>query len=191
MMRQAAVAVLVSALLAACSTKMSAPPPEIEASLITELRDGHADLTCGAACSGNWTASVAGLNRLYAAGDWRHLASQVMWIGYQNDLGYYYLGRSGEGLGAPRSALIYYRKAGAVTAGPDPQLKCNAGGHDACNGLSFPRDLYPRIQAVRNEIAHETARAHPAAQRSAPTGVPVERVFRADEPWIDPPAIVQ
>ncbi len=183
MMRHAAVVVLVSALLTACSDKVSAPTPDIEASLITKLRDGHADLKCAAACSGTWSASLAALNQLYTAGDWRHLATQVMSIGYQNDLGYYYLGRSAEGLGAPRSALIYYRKAGAVAARPDSQFKRDAGGQDICNGLRFPRDLYPRIQAVRNEIA----RAHLSAERTAPMAVPVEPVFRANEPWIDPP----
>jgi hypothetical protein len=179
-MRHSAVVVLGSAVLAACSPKGSAPRPEVEANLITDLRDGHADLSCVAACAEHWRAGLAGLNKLHAAQHWRDLATQVMWIGYQNDLAYYYLGRSAEGLGAPKAALIYYRKAGAVTARPDSQFKCNAGGHDACNGLSFPRDLYPRIQAVRNQIAGP----HPTPDPGKP--LPPQ-----ENPWIEPPTFPQ
>jgi hypothetical protein len=132
MMLHAAVVVLVGALLAACSPRLSGPPPQLEAKLIIDLRGGHADLTCGAACSGTWSASLAALNQRYAAEDWRHLATQVMWIGYQNDLAYYYLGRRVSAhptlLGSIIAKPALWRLAGTRSSGAMPAATTPAMG---------------------------------------------------------------
>ena len=101
---------------------------ETEANMIANLRDGRVDLRCGAACAETWRANLLTLNNRYVAKDWLHLGALVMQIGYQNDLAYYYLGQSAQGLGSPKAALKFYRISGALASRNDPQFKCNSGG---------------------------------------------------------------
>jgi hypothetical protein len=188
-MRHSALIALVSALLAACSQNMPVLTSQAESKMIANLREGRAGLECGAACSGTWEQSLSALNRRYVIGDWRQLATLVMQIGYQNDLAYYYLGRSAEGVGAFPAALKYYRTAGHLTTGSDSRFKCNSGGHDLCNGLNFPRDLSSSIRIVQRHVSSGKP-STPDSPRSveAPAGGVVSASGPAQaEQWIDPP----
>jgi hypothetical protein len=208
-MKRAAVLVLACLLLASCEQKVAVVTPEIEANMIADLRGGRANLDCWITCSGTWGSNLSELKRRYATQEWRQLATLVMQIGFQEDLAYYYLGRSAEGLGAPESALRYYRIAGALGTGADRRFRCNSVGLDLCNGLSFPRDLYPRMQVVQREIPGNRRFAQqgtqkPQAVTSATTGpaasaAPNTRTAAAaspasagpDEGWIDPPPVTR
>jgi hypothetical protein len=199
---RAAVIVLAASLLAACSSRMSMPvlSSDAEANMIANLRDRRADLRCGAACAETWRANLLTLNDRYVAKDWLHLGTLVMQIGYQNDLAYYYLGQSAEGLGSPKAASKFYRIAGALASRNDPRFKCNSGGHDFCNGISLPRDLYRAMQTAQKhdvQQTHVSARQPTAifsgsdpAQTSAEVVVPVS-VPAQDEAWIEPPPVAQ
>ncbi len=173
---------------------------ETEANMIANLRDGRADLRCGAACAETWRAKLVTLNDRYVAKDWLHLGTLVMQIGYQNDLAYYYLGQSAEGLGSPKAALKFYRIAGALASRTDPQFKCNSGAHAFCNGIDLPRDLYLPMQIAQKHDVPQ-ARVSPRkptaiasgsnqAQTPAEVVVPVSVPAR-DEAWIEPPPVTQ
>ena len=201
-----AVIVLAGSLLGACSPRITTPvltpvlSSETEANMIANLRDGRVDLRCGAACAETWRANLLTLNNRYVAKDWLHLGALVMQIGYQNDLAYYYLGQSAEGLGSPKAALKFYRIAGALASRNDPQFKCNSGGHDFCNGISLPRDL---DLAMRTAQKHDVPQTHMSTRKppailsgSYPAQTPAEVVvplppLERDEAWIEPPPVTQ
>jgi hypothetical protein len=189
-------------LLGACSPRITTPvlSSETEANMIANLRDGRVDLRCGAGCAETWRANLLALNDRYVAKDWLHLGTLVMQIGYQNDLAYYYLGQSAEGLGSPKAALKFYRIAGALASRNDPQFECKSGGHDLCNGISLPRDLDLAMQtAQKHDVpqTHMSTRKPPAifsgsypAQTPAEVVVPLPPLER-DEAWIEPPPVTQ
>jgi hypothetical protein len=207
-MKRAVVLILAGLLLASCEQRVAVMTPEIEANMVTDLRAGRANLDCWITCSGTWGGKLSELNRLYATQNWRLLATTVMQIGFQEDLAYYYLGRSAEGLGAPEAALRYYRIAGALGTGSDRRFRCTSVGFDLCNGLSFPRDLYPRMQVVQSEISgsrrfaqQAPLRAPSAAPGVSPSSAPAPKAKTAaatpsaagvtDEGWIDPPPVTR
>jgi hypothetical protein len=197
-----AVLVLAGSLLAACSPKMTMPvlSSDAEANMIANLRDGRADLRCGAACAETWRGNLLTLNDRYVAKDWLHLGTLVMQIRYQNDLAYYYLGQSAEGLGSPKAALKFYRISGALASRNDPRFKCNSGGHDFCNGISLPRDLYLAMHTAQK---HDVPQTHVSTRQSTaifsgsyPAQTPAEVVvplppLERDEAWIEPPPVTQ
>jgi hypothetical protein len=203
---RAAVIVLAASLLGACSPRITTPvltpvlSSETEANMIANLRDGRVDLRCGAACAETWRANLLTLNDRYVAKDWLHLGTLVMQIGYQNDLAYYYLGQSAEGLGSPKAALKFYRIAGALAGRTDPQFKCNSRSPAFCNGISLPRDLYlPMQTAEKHDLpqARVSTRKPTAiatgsnlAQKPSEVVVPVP-VPAQDETWIEPPPVTQ
>jgi len=207
-MKRAAITILVCMLLTACGEQVAVVTPEMQAAMMSQLRSGQADLDCWIACSGTWGGDLSELNKRYIVGDWTGLGTLVMQIGFQSDLAYYYLGRSAEGLGAPEAALRYYRISGALATGADRRYKC-FGVFNLCNGLSFPQDLYPRIQVVENEInrsrpvvarkpapkpkptiasASNNASPSAPAKQPAPTVAPASAPAQ-DEAWIDPPPV--
>jgi hypothetical protein len=192
-MRNVAVIALMSVLVAACSPNMPVLTLQTEANMIANLREGRAGLQCGSACSGTWDRSLSALNRRYVARDWRELAALVMQIGYQNDLAYYYLGRSAEGLGAFAAALKYYRTAGHLVTGSDSGLKCNSGGHDLCNGLNFPHDLYASIRIVERHVSSgkPSIPDSPQAVEASAGGVGSTPGPAPAEKWIDPPPVTR
>ena len=173
---------------------------ETEANMIANLRDGRADLRCGAACAETWRGNLLKLNDRYVAKDWLHLGILVMQTGYQNDLAYYYLGQSAQGLGSPKAALKFYRISGALASRNDPKFKCNSGARDFCNGISLPRDLYLAMQIAQK---HEVSQPHASTRKptaifsgSYPAQTPAEVVvppapLERDEAWIEPPPVTQ
>jgi hypothetical protein len=95
--------------------------------------------------------------------------------------------------------LKFYRIAGALASQPDPQFKCNSGGHAFCNGSSLPRDLYLPMQTGKHDLPQArvaTRKPTTIATGSNPTqtttelDVPVS-VPAQDETWIEPPPVTQ
>lgn len=108
-------------------------------------RQGLSRLTCdGLLCAGTWGANRTKLKQLYASGDWIALAAHVIKLGNKEDLAYFYLGRSAEGIGDFESAAIYYRLA--IDA-KERGMPC-AGIVNNCDGFVFPRDVNARTAAI-------------------------------------------
>jgi hypothetical protein len=82
------------------------------------------------------------MREFYAAKDWDSLAKAVIEGGSNQDIDWFYLGRSAEELKLYAAAKSYYAK------GVSAKFKCNempAG----CDGFSFPRDINVRIDTLR------------------------------------------
>ena len=187
-----------------CSEKIEPLAPEIEVKLMDQLRDGGAVLTCRSQCGQAWIHNRAELKTRYAKQDWRGLAIEVMQIGFQEDLAYFYLGRAAEGLGSYEASLKYYRMASYLATGSDPTLTCR-GTSDLCNGFRLPEDIYPRMRLVETALTYDrpvegrSPHAKPKiASRSGGAGVSRSPVSPApapapgtDEPWVDPPPVTR
>ena len=77
------------------------------------------------------------MKTLHDTQSWGALANIVLSIGYNNDLAYYYLGRSAEGMGLLDVAKIYYQKGTA-------SRPCD-GLINVCDGFVIPKELEQRI----------------------------------------------
>ncbi|WP_211950285.1 hypothetical protein [Cupriavidus yeoncheonensis] len=99
---------------------------------------GYVMLKCNLSCAFRWGEALEEMRSLYDSGKWNKLASKVMEIGYENNLGYFYLGRAAESLGYDYAAFRYFGLGrGAPSCGGD------------CGGFVFPKDLDIR----KNEVA--------------------------------------
>ena len=104
---------------------------------VASLNSGSVTLTCGLACSGAWGSNRKKMKTLHDTQSWGGLANIVLSIGYNNDLAYYYLGRSAEGMGLLDVAKIYYQKGTA-------SRPCD-GLINVCDGFVIPKELEQRI----------------------------------------------
>jgi len=83
------------------------------------------------------------MHALYGSGDWMSLAKLVIQVDFANDLNWFYLGRSAEGLGFYKAAKIYYLQAASSNH------KCNnPTTGDECAGLHFPSDIVSRLNGL-------------------------------------------
>ena len=181
-------------LLTGCADKIPIMTPEIQSQLITQVKSGDAVLDCEAACYWAWIhKGHDDLAVLNAAENWEGLATRTLQIGRQIDLGYFYLGRAAEGLGADEAALKYYRIAGALTTDSNGSRQCAESGN-TCNGISLPQDIYPRLAALRADMERKELALHPAPvmpvtkKHKAPAPAPKAE---ADNSWITPPPITR
>lgn len=78
---------------------------------------------------------------LYAKKDWESLAKAVIEGGANQDIDWFYLGRSAEGLKLYIAAKSYYTK------GISAEFKCDKMP-TGCDGFSFPRDINARMELI-------------------------------------------
>jgi hypothetical protein len=102
---------------------------------------GEIRLTCGLACSGAWGAVRNKLRQLHDNSLWSDLKLEVLKIGKEADLAYYYIGRAAEGEGNFDAAKIYYRLALAAS------FKCS-GVINVCDKFVFPGDINIRLNSL-------------------------------------------
>jgi hypothetical protein len=124
-----------------------------------------------------------------AAHDWHDLAIGVMQVGYQTDLGYFYLGRAAQGLGADQAAIRYYEIAAAISQGSNPGLKCK-GVFDTCDGIAMPYILVTLIQQSQADLQKRQAEAA-AVEEANTENTAVKRKHHVRKPATKPPAIQQ
>lgn len=82
------------------------------------FKQGTMELTCKN-CSMKFYMNQSDLKKLYDKQDWRGLAQNVIKIGYEFDLSYYYLGAAAKGLGLIEPSKTYFTKARALAETPD------------------------------------------------------------------------
>ncbi len=103
------------------------------------------------------------LRALFAAQNWKGLAQILIANSYGNDLSWYYLGRSAEGLGYPEAAAAYYRNARSAKT----RCKGHFIGND-CDGHTFPADIDARLGALQVPVASLPRVGEVASQAAAP-----------------------
>ena len=101
---------------------------------------GESRLTCGVSCSGTWGYSRKQAKSFYENALWNDLAKLVIEIGYENQLSYFYLGRSAEGIGYSSAARTYYTLASASRA-------CDSTFNN-CDGFNFPVEINLRMAGL-------------------------------------------
>jgi hypothetical protein len=157
--------------LSACESKYAALTPELQASMLADLRAGKLNLDCDTKCSLTWINQAPAIHALDIAERWNDLAIKVMQVGYGQDLAYYYLGQAAQGLGYHQAAIGYYQYSLALSNGQDALKRCEGNaenlGNDPCQGVDLQASIPVLIQASQTAIA-EAAAAAEAAARPAP-----------------------
>ncbi len=148
-----ALPMLISCAAGGVRTPSGAPITDV----IGALENGEIRLSCDTACSGAWGSVSRKVKELHDNGLWRDLAIETARVGFREDLAYYYLGRSAEGLGYDSAADTYYRLALAN------RYKCD-GFINNCDGFVFPQDINKRQNILADKKAEIEASA--AAKKS-------------------------
>lgn len=123
-----------------CAPNRTINTPQEEAAIFEEFSTGKVQLECQIDCAWAWVRNLKLIGALDAQGQWRKLAVLVSSIGYQEDLGYYYLGRAAQGLGNQKIARLYFEKSYALATGPLASRKC-AAVENTCNGIDLVSTL--------------------------------------------------
>lgn len=125
---------------------------------------GKARLTCQVECSGSWGSARRKLKSLHDNKLWEDLALEVSKIGFESDLGYYYLGKAAAGMGNTDAALIYYR------LGLTKIHKCD-GVINNCDGFALPKDIQFQIAqlAPATQQPRQVQSTPPANKPKQPT----------------------
>ncbi len=193
--------------LAGCSTKYAAVTPELQAGFLADLQAGKPNLDCGEGCALTWGQRASTIHAVDQAERWQELATDVMQIGFGNDLAYYYLGQAAQGLGYHQAAIAYYSRSLALATGQNPLVKCSAGTigaqNDPCQGVNLVSDIPVLIQASRDAMAQQEQAAqaaqaasppvhhhhhHVPAGTAAPSTTPAQPADAAASPAAQPPA---
>jgi S1-C subfamily serine protease len=84
-----------------------------------------------------------------AAGEWRELADLVQRKGINNDLNWYYLGRSAEGLGEVELARQYYQRSTERSNSDKASQHCQGVVISLCDGFEFPDVTLARLAQLQ------------------------------------------
>lgn len=120
---------------------MSSHPKASVSSFNQAFLNGEIRLDCQLLCSMQFGASSSDMHQLYLKQRWHELSREVIEIGFNQDIAYYYLGRAAEGLGKTKAAEIYYLLSQSAP-------RCILGG---CMGLSFPEVVTDRLVNLRKQ----------------------------------------
>jgi hypothetical protein len=179
--------------LSGCANKYDALTPDLQAKFMDDLKAGRPTLDCGQKCLITWIAQVPAIHQLDLAESWTPLADKVMQIGYGNDLAYYYLGQSAQGLGFHQAAITYYNTSLALATGTDPLLKCGGLQNNLqnCQGVDLVASIPVLVDASQKVLAQQKADADAAAAAAAaPPPVVHKRKPKAvanNSSWTAPP----
>jgi len=112
---------------------------------LTLWRKGSARLTCDSfICAGRSGLHMKRMKKAYEEMQWIELASRVISIGDREDLAYFYLGRSAEGIGDLKSAATYYKLA----LDRKERGRSCAGLVNNCLGIEVTRESNTRLNGV-------------------------------------------
>lgn len=133
-------------------TPGAAPPPTSlkPLSLISpgyeRFKRGEATLECGD-CALGFGSRLSTLRDLHAQGQWETLAREVLDLGYNQDIAWYYLGEAARGLGLGATARRYYEQA--VTLAGQKETHCDGPLRDLCGGVRLPEAARQALADLR------------------------------------------
>lgn len=154
--------------------------------------NGDTRLTCRMACAGGWGSSRKSAKEMYDQQQWNELLQLVVRIGYDTDLGYFYLGRTAEALGYKAAAKTYYEFA---ISNP---YKCIGVLFNNCDGFQLPADAQVRLNQVNAELSTQAPPSNLSQSNSleipvkAPqqaVSVKANEVDKSSKPNTDPAVI--
>ena len=174
---------MLATILSGCESKVPTLTPEVQAGMLKDLQAGKLTLDCGIKCAFTWNSHVAQLQALDMAERWNDLAVQTMQIGYGNDLGYYYLGQSAQGLVYHQAAIDYYNYSLALSQGTDGSLRCD--NTNTCQGVDLVNSIPVLVQASKQALAQQEAAA--AAAAAPPPVVHHRHKRQPSSNWVAPP----
>jgi hypothetical protein len=124
--------------LVGCSAKYDQLSPADQLTLLQRMAAGQVVLDCALGCATQWGATRRTLKYFHDTSQWGALALNVMKIGFNDDLTWYYLGRAAEELSYLDAARIYY----AASLGAP---RCNGALFNNCDGFDLPADAQRRL----------------------------------------------
>lgn len=161
--RRFSILVCCSLALTGCVSKGGTLSQELR---MTLFREGKAVLDCDMACSWTWITNRRDLANLYWTEQWDALAQRIIEIGYQEDLGYFWLGVAAEESGYPAAAYRYYRVTLAMQSISYANAHCMSR-IDGCFRIPIFQIAAQRIAAL------EAAARRPPPPPIAPSPQPV------------------
>lgn len=134
------------------SPASSSPPPSALRPLalinpvLERFKHGDAQLDCDT-CSFKFSFAKDELQTLHRKGEWERLARQVLELGYAQDISWYYLGASAEGLGLTAPARHYYQQAATLARHKD--TRCDQGLMDLCGGVRVAEAVQAALHRIK------------------------------------------
>jgi S1-C subfamily serine protease len=125
------------------------------------FKSGNVILPMGTLEAAEWTINRQAAYNLLAASRWRELADLVQRKGISNDLAWYYLGRSAEGLGHADLARSYYQRSVDRTNSGKYSHRCQGKVISTCDGFDFPDVAQARLSSLQASAPAE--RSNPEA----------------------------
>ena len=110
-----------------------------------KFSNGLIDFDCHIACSWAEGANRKQVMEYYNKQMWKELAVVIVKIGITKDLNYFYLAKAAEGLGYPKAARIYYKKALELS---DTRSRCDVLFKYQCNGISVAQDSQAGLERL-------------------------------------------
>jgi len=96
------------------------------------FKQGTMELVCKS-CSLKFYMNQSDFKKMQENQDWRGLAQQVIRVGYEFDLSYYYLAVAAKGLGLINPSKVYFRKAKELSE--TLESTCSNAKMIKCNGV--------------------------------------------------------
>lgn len=118
-----------------------------------DLKSGNSSLSDGVGPLYSWVSDFRQLVIFYNSAQWNSLAFSVMQIGYANDIAYYFLGSSAEGLGYYDAALKYYNLSKEFYSDPHRTHHCRDSA-EGCGGLRLDVLIPTKMDIVQQKIAN-------------------------------------
>jgi len=135
--------------IAGCASTAVNKTDEAAMARFDAFRGGNISLPMGTIEAAEWALwRDAAYNHL-AAGEWRELADLVQRKGINNDLNWYYLGRSAEGLGELELARQYYQRSIEHSNSDKASHRCQGVVISLCDGFEFPDVTLARIAQLQ------------------------------------------
>jgi len=111
------------------------------------LKTGNAKFECELSCAFRWGGNLDKYKELYDQENWEILAKELLKISAKEELAYFFIARSMEGMGYFDAAEKYYKIA--LTIGKN--YKCDRL-FNVCSGLSFPSDINSRLSIIQQHL---------------------------------------
>jgi predicted Zn-dependent protease len=107
------------------------------------FKQGTIELSCKT-CNFMFYINQSDFKKMHDKHDWRGLVQNVIKVGYEFDLSYYYLAVAAKGLGLIEPSKVYFRKAKELSE--TPESTCSNAKMIKCDGIDIATDANEALQ---------------------------------------------